>query len=473
MALQTPGSFFLGTLAADEQKFIKTLLKNAKKAGYTRLIEPCAGAFAMSHLGVQVGFKQANIETSDVTMFSSIYGNAIMGKSLEEYELKAGGFSAKEMEDPAIALYAIIYYKTIGMATNEIVFAMAKDIELSRDYHIKTIQEYIDRAKESLNGFSYRALDMYDHLEEVLDDPKAIVVMNPPTYTAGFEKWYDFKGKVTWKEPKYQIFDPVTGLPELMQNRCKDAKALCICYEENEVGQFAGHPIFATYGVRKDINIYLTTNQPEKAVKLSEGKRISRKDEKSIGPLNCSILPQDYPVTNKSKITIEKIEESAAFYYRAMWTHNFVGGKSQINVLLLIDGFVAGVFGIQTAFASAAVGRRMKDVLLMYGMTRPHDSLRLGRLLNMIGMDKSTLLKFIPEHVLREFRVVQTIQMTKHKESKEMRGLMKLVERKDGKLGYKLVYWAKMTQKTYKQILTEFLAKEQKWQKERNKSLQK
>lgn len=40
---QNPGAFFLGTLVAQEQKFLKPLIENARKQGYTRFVEPCAG----------------------------------------------------------------------------------------------------------------------------------------------------------------------------------------------------------------------------------------------------------------------------------------------------------------------------------------------------------------------------------------------------------------------------------------------
>ena len=71
---QNPGAFFLGTLVPTEQKFLKVLLENARKNGYTKFVEPCAGAFAMSHLAVQAGFKPSQVEASDVSMFTSIMG---------------------------------------------------------------------------------------------------------------------------------------------------------------------------------------------------------------------------------------------------------------------------------------------------------------------------------------------------------------------------------------------------------------
>ncbi len=96
---QNPGALFLGTLIAQEQKFLKPLFANAKNNGYTKVVEPCAGAFAMSHLAAQVGYSGSQIEASDVSMFTSIMGYAIMGKTLEELEIKAEGFAFQILQD--------------------------------------------------------------------------------------------------------------------------------------------------------------------------------------------------------------------------------------------------------------------------------------------------------------------------------------------------------------------------------------
>ena len=167
MALQTPGAFFLGTLVPSEQKYIKIILENARKAGYTRVIEPCAGAFAMSHLAVQSGFKPEQIEASDVTMFSSIMGYALMDKPLDDLEIKAKGFSDEELKDPATALFALLYLKTMTTAGSDFFMSMLKDLEYRREVHIAHIQEQLDRGKKILNRLLIRPLDMFDHIDEV------------------------------------------------------------------------------------------------------------------------------------------------------------------------------------------------------------------------------------------------------------------------------------------------------------------
>lgn len=171
-------------------------------------------------------------------------------------------------------MYAWKYLSIVKNAGKDYFYNYLIDLEQRRETHIRLLKEQLDRAKSVLNGMSYRALDMWKHLDEVLDDPHALVIANPPTYKAGFEKYYDTNGNMTWIEPEYGVFDPTMGLQELM-DRVRDAKCLVVCYEENSPGQTAGSPIFARYGVRNGINVCLTSNRPSEAEALAQGKKIA------------------------------------------------------------------------------------------------------------------------------------------------------------------------------------------------------
>ena len=470
---QNPGTFFVGgTLTPVEQRFIAVLLKNAHKQGYTRFVEPCAGAFAMSHIAAQCGYKPSEIEASDVSMFTSIMGYAITGQSLEELEIRADGFTNEELLDPAVALYAWKYLKATRNAGREYGYELMVDLEARREYYIDSLRAQLDRAKQLLHGMSYRPLDMWKHLEECYDDPHCIVIANPPTYTAGFEKWYDTGGRMTWKEPEYGIFDPKTGLTELY-DKMSDAKCLLMCYEENAPGLTAGHPVFARYGVRDGINVYLTTNRPDEATMLAEGKMITRPNEGKLEPLDCSILPRDYEITRKSKIQITQIERTAAQYYRKLLTHNFVGSAAPINMAVLIDGKLAGVFGLdKSALTMGAFGTQVSDaVFLMYGMTVPHKTYRLGRLLQMLTQNKALIMSICTDLEKEKAKTLKTVQMTKYPESKEMRGLMELTKKvPDKKMGWRLTYESPLYDRTNEETLDEWLRREERWQKQREKT---
>jgi len=470
---QNPGAFFVGgTLVPAEQKFLKVLLESSVKSGYTRFVEPCAGTFAMSHLAVQSGFRPSQVEASDVSMMTSVIGYAIGEKPLDELEIVAHGFSSEELQNPANVLFAQLYLRTVKNAGKEYFYNMLVDLQYRKAEHVKQISVQIQRAHDILHGMSYRPLDMWDHLQEVMDDPRAIVIANPPTYLTGYEKFYDTGGKITWKEPEYKLFDPQTGYMELME-MCKDAKCLLLCYQESEPGKTAAEPVFARYGVRAGVNSYIITNRPEEAVALSKGKMIARPNEGKLSCLECSMLPRDYEITPKSKVQLCQVERAEAQYYRQLWTHNFVGSAAPINIAVLIDGKIAGVFGVdKSALTMGAFGTQVSDALfLMYGMTVPHKQYRLGRLLTMLAQNKDFVYKICNDLEKEKVGHLKTVQMTKYPEAKEMRGVMKLTKRiPDTKMGFRLTYESELVKRTEKETLIDWLRREEKWKKERAKA---
>ena len=459
-----PGAMFLGCLGTSEQRFLVKLIETAAKSGYTRFVEPCAGTFAMSNLAVQNGFKPEQIETSDVAMMPSVLGYAITDQSLESLGIHAQGFTDEELLDPATALYAQLYLRTSKNAGSEYFHNILVDLRQQKKEHIASINRQIEIIKNLLHGMSYRPLDMWKHLEEVLDDPHAIVIANPPTYFSGYEKYYDTQGKMTWKEPEYELFDPETGHKKFY-DMCMDAKALVLCYQEKRPGEAVGYTIYARSGTRADLNAYITTNREEEATALANGKKIKRPAESKLEPLVCSMLPRDYVITEKSKVQVIPIKSAQAQYYRVLWTHNFVGSSATWNRALLIDGYVAGVFGISKMASDS--------VFVWYVMKVPHETYRIGRLCYMLAQNKEFVDSLLDSIDREKVTKMRTAMLTKYPENKEVRGIMKLVNRAEDKQnGYKLTYEAELkTGRTEQQTLAEWLRRENEWQKNRQKAM--
>lgn len=469
-----PGAAFMGTFNAVEQKFLKEFLTKAKAAGYKRVVEPYAGAFAMSHLAVQAGFRPNQIEASDVALMTSILGYAIMGKPLNDLGIKAEGFTDEELLDPAVAIYAQIYLRSVKGASNAYSHNIMRDMKRRREQHISNIREHIDRAKETLHGLKYEPRDSSQHLEEIFDDPETVVIANPPTYKAGYEKYYNTGGRMVWNEPEYEIFDPETGLPDLYE-KFADAKCLLLLYEEKAPETTLGYPLFARNEIREGINAYFTTNQQERAEEILKGNKIARKTGGQIEPLNCAILPSDYVITEKTKVEVLQIEKRNAEYYRKLWTHNFIGSACSINCAMLVDGYIAGVFGYnKDSITIGFKGQRTSDaIFLMYGVTIPHTEYRLGRLMTMMAQNRKNVNAVCSIIEREKAHKIKTIQMTKYPESKENRGIMKLIDRKqDPKHGYRLTYIADIKDRTDKETLIEWLRREMQWRKERARAKQ-
>ena len=274
MPMGNNGGLFIGALKPEDKAFLKPLISNARSAGYQRFIEPCAGAMAMSYLAAESGYKPGQIDASDISFFSGAYARGINGRDTSDMGVKATGFSEEEMKDPATALYAQLYLRTVPKAGKEYFYQLLVDLKARRDDHVKSIQNQIDHMAKKIRGFRYRDLCMWKHIREVKDDETALVVLCPPTYTAGYEHFFDTQDRLTWSDPEFEVFDPHQGMIDLFE-LIKDAKALFIVYEEQKIGESVGIPVYGRDAGRPGMNMYLTSNRPEEASSLAQGKEIS------------------------------------------------------------------------------------------------------------------------------------------------------------------------------------------------------
>ena len=461
MFFMNPGDMFLGCLGPNEQKFLHQLFKAARQAGYTRFIEPCAGTFAMSNLAIDTGYKPNQIETSDVSMMPTILGYAIMGKPLDDLAIHAKGFSDDELLDPATALYAQLYLRTVKKGGTEYFHNLLNDLSYNREKYIQQIRDGINRCKARLGGMTYRPLDMFVHIREAMNDEHAIIIANPPTYFSRYEKYYDTAGMMTWNEPQYDMFDPDSGHEKLF-GMVKDAKALVLCYQEKPAGEYIGDAVFARAATRKDMNAYMCANRGEEAEALASGKKIKRPTEESIEPLPCSIMPTDHEITEASEIQVIKVKAAQTQYYRKLWTHNFVGSSATFNFAVLIDKMVAGVFGMSKTAP--------ESLFIWYVMKVPHQTYRLGRLMYMLAQNRSLCESVVNDFEKERLTSVRTAMLTRYPENKEVRGILKLAERKTDKInGFKLTYEGPIVDgRSEKDTLKDWLRREDQWRAARN-----
>lgn len=481
----TSGALFLGTLSAQSRSYLLRLFRAARQRGYQRFVEPACGAFAMSHLAVQAGFLPAQIEASDVSFFSTAMGYAIMGKPLDDLNLtiRLGNvLDGLDAQEPAVALWAVNYIRLLRNARNPVAEAARKEALAARDQQVEQLRSQLARARATLGGMTYCAEDLTTHLARVWDDPTALVCVNPPTYTGGFEKYYDMGGLLLWQEPVYGVFDAETGLENLMQ-QATAARALVICYQEREGGEALGHPIYMEDGIRRakglaqQTHMFLCANRGDEALQLTGGFGLNRRTIADIWPGDFTVLPAGYEPHEKARLEIMEIPNQVALYYRSVWTHKFAvdgGGNTGKGVAILLDGYLVGVFGYDLSFVvgwkagTDTIGRLM----LHYGMAVPNRGYRYNRLLTMVAMCRETINRCIADaFYASRVCAVGTVQQTPHPESKEMRGLMKLDKRKpDPRYGYKLVYVSDVDEQPLATVLPRWLQRERSWLKARQKA---
>lgn len=466
------GVLFIGTVREQERKFLKKLLQGAKREGYERIVEPCCGSFALSRLALESGFKPEQIDTSDVSLFSAVLGRHIDGKDCKDLNVKALGFENEDLTDPATIMWVQNVLRNTMTGASYYSGQIIQEMYDRKPEHIERIRKSLDEYKTLLHGIKYRDMDLFEHIAEYYDDEKAIILLAPPTYKAGYEKFFSTGNRLTWNEPKYGIFDPETGRSDLMVNALGGAKSLAICYEETMAGGCAGGPVFIRTGSRLGINTYLTANRPDEVVKIVEEKAGTRKDEQEMRPLKYPIMPDGYEIRFKSKIEVVRIESCNALYYRRLWTHNFSGSTSSGYAhAIVIDGYLAGVFGYDTLLASLmkpAVDGEL-GVWLSFSMCSPNSRYRMGRLNTMIAKTAVVFKSCLPGITAEKCSLLLTTMITKYPENKQMRGLMELYRKdKAGVRGFKLYYKTRVEEKTITEVLKEWLKKEEQYTKSKD-----
>lgn len=459
---QNPGALFIGTLSPDDKAFVASVLKAALDDGYEKVVEPCSGGLAMSCIAADVGFK--SIEASDITLFSGILGRYVEGRGIEDMEITRVEDGSR-IEDPLDAMMEIKHAELVGKAGSVYGEAMLIDFEQRYDEIRAGVQQRMDEIRERIPSLKYRDMDMFDHINAVRGE-KCVIVCMCPTYGGGYERFYRaIDETVSWNEPSFNVFNPPEGYADLLK-AVEGTQSLLIIYEEVASGQYVGTPVYGRQAGRVGMNMYLVASDPSEVDRLL-GRGMARKGASKISPMKYPIIPADYSVTRKSRVEVVKAASEHIKYYRKLWTHNFVPSQSGSGYAMLIDGYLAGIFGyVQMATTLCDTDA----AFLGFGMCAPTGQ-RLNRLMYTLAMQLRTIRMEFDDVYVSRIRKVRTVMLTKHQESKEMRGLMKLVHKeKDKRAGFKLTYETEVQDRTYRQCLIEWAQKEETWQRKRQRA---
>lgn len=469
----SPSILFLSTWDAPERSYCAGLLSTFRKAGYSRYVEPSVGGFAMPLVALDAGWSTDVMDTSDVSLFTSLLGSLASGRDLARLEVAVDEepvpLTGDPLADAAHLLWVQLLARTEVRPDGVYWRNMIADLRDGQATHEAAFRKQLHTLTSRLEGISYEPLSLWDHLDAVKDDPQAVVISNPPTYRGAYEKFYDTKGRLTWAQPEYEVFNAPVDIPRMVEVMEGQA-ALLVVQQQQEPGNAAhAKPIYARH-LSLGQNVYINTNRPDEVLSLMGGPRIVRKKAVPLEPMPYTVLPVDYEVTPQSRVDLVPVGSGVADRYRGQWMHRLKAEPGSGNVLMLIDGYAAGVMGFNAASMSFSYSEKWSShVILRFAFGAPHESLRLTRLATMLALQKTTLeLTATPLSAIfvAASEGLVTIEMTRHPEAKGLRGLMKLDNRQKHPDGWKLVYaadWA--TPATPAEVLAEFLTKEKQWQK--------
>ena len=483
LGIFTPGVMFIESTEEYERKFMAPVFPKILQAGYTRFVEPACGGMTWCATAQQAGWPSHTMESSDVMLFSTAVGRGAMGQRMEDLDVRVEleGVSDQDLGDPATVLWAENVARAASRAQTVYWQEVVRALILERERHVEQLNRHLDDYRLRLGGMRYEPMDLFKHLESTIDDPNCLVMLNPPSTAAGYERFFKTGALVSWKQPEYELFDPVAGY-ERLRYHMEHSKGLICIHEENQGGFEVRNAIIAKGAQRNEkgdrgttprINYYVVANRPDEMKQYAggHGVYVSPPDGHPMQKGDYRLLPAGHPISTESRAEVTTMRPSEASYYRALWTHGFVGSSCPINMAFWLDGYLVGVFGYDPMYLS--LGRFGADddtCMLMYGMTVPQRRYRFNRLLTRLALSRRTLELALPPKLMEKCNVVVTSQMTKHPESKEMRGLMKMSNRSGNPWrGYSLTYRAPIAETDWPQALELWLRDERRWQKARSK----
>jgi hypothetical protein len=291
-------------------------------------------------------------------------------------------------------------------------------------------------------------------------------------HNSGFERFFDTKGRLSWNAPDYTIFDPADGVAKMLA-QLEGRAALLLTLQQAAPGA-ASHPM-PIYGRHLSPGqvVYYLSNRPDEVFAIMGGPKARPRTLPPTAPLRRPVLPVDYPITEAAEVVLLPIKGAVAAYYKDLWLHRITPKSAGQDMLVLVDGRVAGLFGYDLSPLVRPYNDKWRDAaILTYALGAPHVR-RTTRLVTMLALQRvaldaaTTTSKSIHPGMARK---LVTSEFTRHPEAKGLRGLMKLASRtKDPKAGYKLVYSADLEDHGLEEAVRRWLDREDRWERERAK----
>jgi len=443
---------FLGHTPSEQRKFVVYYLKEHKKK-FPKIHIPCVGEFSLVKAAISAGYKTTDISTSDISLFSTLLGHYFMDEPISTINFKLKGVVKTDYEAQKCDLdrIAIIFYHMRINQYRDYFFEQIKvnEVKNNKDEYIMQIKDKIETMYVQYEGITYSIEDVRKAL---VKKPKTVCLINPPAFSKGYEKMFDFKQikfdsgieEFDFKKEYLSLFKKTqkVGSPFLWY-RYRDLKGINT--------KFA---IFGKQYPKGRIDYWLINN-----LKFYDGKKIFKaitpKEFKSIKGLLQFTAGKIKP---DSKIRIFQMKEESALYYRDLWAHKLGSTKAELYLGLVIDGKLFGVVGFMLRTARAL---KSDAVLENFGFCSPHpDYWNLNRLLMYCLTCKDTQ-DFI-YHTNRTNQIYKINQfrttcLSKYRKVKLNNGILKIEKREKEGAFYKIMYYTEFYQRKFEDCIKLYL----------------
>jgi hypothetical protein len=423
-------------------------------------VEPLAGSFTVSLLAAQAGWEPSQIEASGTDAYTVVCGSLFAGRKPSLWGLDGLYADNVQTELPEVPLEraaTLLWLQLLHriQAKPEVPFweELAEDLFRRKDDHVRAISAGVAKQNQFLHGITFQPIDVWSHLEQVVDDPGSVIICNPPTYTnkQGILE-HDWVPKTDWP----RLWAHVHGKPALFlgQQQAEPGKAIIL------------NPSYGRQLSPGQI-VYILSNRPKEIEEVTRGPQARMLDAGQAVQLDGKpLVKRCTTILERSTIEILPVPNQVALYYRKLWTHRIELRQARYDALVLLDGQIAGCFGIQSSsvWHRSYKSRWPGSLILTYAIGAPHEKFRLTRLMTSLALSRPVLERVVTDDfTLAAATGMITVEFSKYPEAKGLRGLMKLEDREKVKSGFRLVYHSGFSGLTPEAVLEEWLGREMRY----------
>lgn len=465
MPITNPDVVFKGKPCGPTRNHLSRIVAAVQPA---TVVIPNAGEFSFEFAALEAGIPADRIVSGDISLFSHSIGMAILGQDYRlEIKRPELEWLSRYMTDPIAKCAAISYAARLSQIGTKTQYARDQHYELTTraDHYIDQLKSRAAAFATRLAGLGYQTRCMFETIAEHLDDPTALLLVDPPMYQGGYVKMFEGLEEIfDWDRPKARQFSPNTDYDGLMENLLNGAATSVVTYAtrgDAPTDRYSKwHQAFCY--VRDGANRYqwLLANRPgafpvdafEHKRKLSRSGGLSPFLKGAIGP--------------KSRLGVARLPREVVQYYQDLFVHRLQITNAELYAGFFVDGKLLACLGLHLRdWRRSAVDY----IGLVFMFTAPHtEYAKIGKLslmlltsrqmrdwLSDVGKD--------PSFYLSPPAGIQTTCLSPHPETKIHRGIMRQISRdRDKHTGeYKLVYRAKWHDWSFQEAATLWLTKYQ------------
>lgn len=394
-----------------ERRYLSSLAKKLHSGNhYSRVVVPNAGTFVVPSLFREAGWDAQSIKASSASIVSAAIGIAITDQAIEELDMRVDGqrpkWTSDSVQNAALVLYLVKLVELEKRADRSRYQQMVTDMLVRKEDHLNDLAATLMKHRERLQGMSFAVESSCESLSWETDQSDAVFVWRREKEVTD--------ERITWDHPDNDD-DQTLPMSELVE-------PLVIGLNHAESVHDSDRVVHVR-SVAPDQKVYLWSNLPKVVREHCPLSAVSQVVNK-IDCLPGAVIGFRDDLSKRFEVEVGAVERRHAQYYLDLWSDDQKAYST--NVLMTINGAIAGVAGYNYAKMAQATDTTAKEVVLSSVAAAPHHQFNLKRLVVVMATNLSTLRLVAPANIWSRVQSIRAFDETSLPVSSYLNGVLNL-----------------------------------------------